>query len=725
MSRHITDLRSSLKLRLSAAAAVAVLTAAIPVGGPALASGDYGFTPVFSLLQSDGENTLPFLAPTNDSRISLLLLMNDAGMARPHAPAPLNADAKPGPYDAQTPLDFDNFVSVFTDLPDKPAAASDAVDPAAEFVTGEGDICRSNSDGNDGFQAALKTSKIPQAEQAVLGDARLAVAGACGPDALTAGKIADGAIRSGPGKDFAGYLAAAALFYGDDFTGARQGFAGLAKTRQPWLKEAAAYMVARADLNAAQAKAFGDYGELSLKDVDARTLAAADSEFQAYLHDYPHGAYAASARGLRRRVAWLAGDHARLADAYGAAFSNSDADLRNVSAVDLAYEIDNKLLGDVQPGDIHEPRLLATLDLMEMRQPDAKTQPKLSRADLEAQRPVFATQKALYDYLLAAYAFYDENDAGTALKVLGTTAPGPHMNNVEFSRQVLKGLALEATHKATEARAQWLALIPGAEPVMQRPAIELALAENYEQAGDIGPVFAANSPIKSPTYREMLLSRTAGPDLLRQRATAGDAVPHERALAIYTLLFKELNRGRYQAFLDDLHLAPAAPGATNYAYDKLNIGQETLPALADFTWAGTGPTDDFACPSLRSIATALAHNPHAERSLICLGEFLRINNYDGMFGAGPAAGQLASAKPQFPGKDVSRLDIYKSIIADTKTEPDVRAYALYRAINCWAPSAYNGCDATDAPVSQRKAWFQTLKTQYKTTAWAANLKYYW
>ena len=94
-------------------------------------------------------------------------------------------------------------------------------------------------------------------------------------------------------------------------------------------------------------------------------------------------------------------------------------------------------------------------------------------------------------------------------------------------------------------------------------------------------------------------------------------------------------------------------------------------------------------------------------------------------GAPKPAVELTSAPTQFAGVGVSRLDIYKAVIADAKAAPDLRAYALYRAVNCWAPSAYNSCDSTDAPKSQRKAWHDELKAKYRDSVWAQKLKYYW
>ncbi len=694
--------------------------------GPAGASSDYTPPKVYALVQADLDNTVPFLAPTNDSRATLLMLLADAGLTRAHLPVPYDPAAKPNPYAAQTPLDLDTFAAVFNDRPPP------ATDGTSDFVEGQGDRCRSNAAGGGAYLTALKSGGVPQGEQALLTAARQALIASCASGTRTVLNLQASTIKSAPGKDFATYLFAAADFYYGDFDTARKGFAGLVQSRHPWLKEAARYMIGRVDLNAAQVTAVGDYGEMTVANVNTKALANADAEFRGYLSDYPRGDYTTSARGLLRRVAWLGGDHGKLADAFGEAFAQTDPKLRNVSAVDLAYEADAKLLANAKPAEVREPRILATLDLMQMRRSEGQP-PTLSRASLEAQRPLFARQTELYDYLLAAYAFYDENNAAAALKILNGKSAGAHMSSVQFSQQVLKGLALETT-KNGGARAHWQALIPLAEPVLQRPAIELALAENYERSGQLASIFAPGSPIRTPTYRELVLTYSAGPDLLRQRVTAADAADHERRLSLYVLLFKELTRGRYQPFLDDLRQMPANPPKADI-YDTIGIGDDSIyPALENFNWAGTTASDGFACPSIKGIAAALAKAPHDERSLLCLGEFLRINNYDGVLrGDQPALPpgvpkppvELTSSPSQFPGVGVSRLDIYKAVIANAKAAPDLRAYALYRAVNCWAPSAYNSCDSTDAPKSQRKAWYDELKSKYRDTAWAQKLKYYW
>lgn len=68
---------------------------------------------------------------------------------------------------------------------------------------------------------------------------------------------------------------------------------------------------------------------------------------------------------------------------------------------------------------------------------------------------------------------------------------------------------------------------------------------------------------------------------------------------------------------------------------------------------------------------------------------------------------------------------YQQLLDNPQSSREERAYALFRAINCYAPSAINGCDDQDIDKEQRRQWFQTLKRQYADTPWAQRLKYYW
>ena len=728
------------------AAAGLALTCAMGAGSVS-ASGDFFPPKYFSL--SDGNTytlaqpaytgmSVPFLAPANDSRVNLMLLLADARHMRPHFLSSPTPFGRHGRYVAQTPIDFGTFTAVFDDGRPKPAPATEN---AYGVVDGQGDRCRSNAASAAAYVIALKASAAIASEKSLLVAARTALTSACFNGTAAASlNLAKDAITSAPGRDFTLYLAAASAFYSGDFSSARWLFVALGNSAQPWIREASLYGVARVDLNVDQAGIDGDYGGVSLQYVDTVALGQAETEYQTYLHDYPVGLYVGSASGLERRVLWLRGDKARLADLYEKAFDDETV-AGNTSMLDLTYEIDDKLFTGAKVSDIRGPWLLAALDLTRMRTEDGK--PALTQADLDAQAALFAAQPELYTYLRAAFSFYIENRPADVLKTLDGIKPAPHMSSVRYSELSLKGLALEALHRSAAARAHWLAIVPFTEPVLQRSAVELALAQNYEKSGDVAAVFAKGSPIHDPTYREILLSQSASPELLRARAIADDAPVHERQLALYVLLFKELTRGRYQAFTDDWRLMPDPAPPRTYG-DKLQIGLNNPPALIDFTRFGNKAHDGYTCPAIATVTAGLAANPHDEANLICLGEFVRIYEYDGYGYSGyenvgflrqdnppstsstpTAPVELGSVATQFPGRAISRLDTYRDIIKDPKADADVRAFALYRAVKCWAPGGNNSCDESDVPLGQRQQWYHELKVRYPSSYWAKSLKFYW
>jgi hypothetical protein len=65
------------------------------------------------------------------------------------------------------------------------------------------------------------------------------------------------------------------------------------------------------------------------------------------------------------------------------------------------------------------------------------------------------------------------------------------------------------------------------------------------------------------------------------------------------------------------------------------------------------------------------------------------------------------------------------VIANHQADRDARAYALYRAVNCFASSGNNGCGPQDIPQNTRKQWFRTLHKEYPNSVWAKSSKYYW
>jgi hypothetical protein len=136
--------------------------------------------------------------------------------------------------------------------------------------------------------------------------------------------------------------------------------------------------------------------------------------------------------------------------------------------------------------------------------------------------------------------------------------------------------------------------------------------------------------------------------------------------------------------------------------------------------------EDYPCTALARTAATLAASPANAKARLCLAEFWRLNGFDYyLAGTRPKADELGGSAPLFPGKPTARSALYAAVLADRTAAPEDIAYALYRSVQCYAPSGNNACGGEDVPQTQRKAWFQRLKRDYPTSRWASDLKYFW
>lgn len=672
--------------------------------------------PVWSLEKADydPDGNAAFLSPANDSRVNMMLLLADR--------RPTGLDLLPAGKGAGLVLfSWGTFAHRIT--PDD--------DPRIDDSPGR---CQTNASGAEAFTDAVAAADtIPAAEKSLLIAARRALS-VCGGHEEQATASA-GSPASPVGRAFTNYLVGARGFYRGDFALARESFERLRETEHPWLRETALYMVARTALNRAQSLMFDEYGSILPVDKRDRPAAtAASAALEAYLSAYPQGRYSASATGLLRRAYWLAGDKLRLSGAYQRIIA-SDAD-RSTAAMDLdlAQEIDAKLFDHADPSAADATSrltggaMLAISDLMRMR--DAEGSPccsPIGADEIEAQRSGFGSEVALFDYVRAAHAFFVRHDPAAVLRLIPDASHQQRFGTLQFSRQVLRGLALDATND-TNARRFWIDLLPGADGPYQREAVELAIATHDERSGAPERVFAEGSPVTNKLIREVLLTYKAGPDLLRRQARDAALPARERNVALYLLLSKELQRGFYADFLRDVRLVPAT--APNQSGAELNDGsievlenEEPMP-LGMFT----RPSDlgGIGCPALSNTVQALVANSRAVTPQLCLAEFFRNNGFDHFpYDEALKNKGLASTAPLFAGAPYSRQSVYQAVLADRRATADERAYALYRAIRCYAPSGGNDCGGQDVDVEQRRAWFRQLKADYPKSRWAKSSDLYW
>lgn len=707
-------------MTINKAARAGLVAAAFVVAGMvAYACADIGESPTWELAKDyyDSGGNGAFLTPGNDTRVNLMLLLADRRGTIVRHPAARGE----GP-----PL-------VLFPWKVMAAAAEPPVDESDSGEWGDPSRCQTRASGAAAFAAALRANaQVLQDEKQRLESARVAFL----PDCSGAGAPSPTVAVSSPaGLGFAAYLRAAGDFYGGRFEAAREGFTGLAAAPDRWLRETALYMVARNELNRAQEASFDDYG--SLADPQRRDLAgiaAAGAAFEAYLKAYPKGLYASSARGLTRRVAWLGGKREALAAAFDRQLSAPGPFDGAAGATDLPNEIDLTLLNDGGGDAARDPLLLAVADLRRMRCVDDFETPgkdctaRLGREELERQAPLFERDPALFGYLRAAEAFFVRRQPREVLALIPDAARQKRFTYLEFSRQVLRGMALDSTADRN-ARGFWLSLFDGAAQPYQREALELALALHDERAGGLERIFTPGSRVRHPVIRQLLLEQVSGPVLLRRQARDREAPRRERDVATYVLLAKELRRGLYRDFLDDVRLVPPdASGEGYYSgaryYDARYNAQLASPPLGLF-----GPkarVGDAGCPALAATVRQLAGAPGAIRPRLCLAEFFRTNGFDEFELDSPLQGPgLGTSAPQFAGETYQRLEVYKSIIADRAASGEERALALNRAVRCYAPVGNNSCGGAEVGLEQRRAWFSRLKRDHSNSPWARSLKHYW
>ncbi|AKM04806.1 hypothetical protein [Burkholderia pyrrocinia] len=697
------------------------------------ASGDDGCYAPTTLRQTAYScANLPMLSPANDTRINAMLMMVDSSKVAQVFPDPKTIPVKDriNQIVVPFPMDFSGWIYIGQKQPDKTGGASDTDAPSNQYADGEGSICRSMTAGTDAFNDALTAAGgIPADETTRLRTARADIAQkTCAAGGASAAWTRP-AVKSPLGQQFAAYLDGTNAFYRADFLTATQAFANASHSANPWLKETGLYMTGRAQLNAAQANAFdNDSPTPSRARVTKVSLDAANTVFRTYLKVYPQGHYAVSASGLLRRVAWLGGNVTQQADLYGHALARWSPATSNVPLMQLANELDSKLLfgSELDAAQIQSPTVLATVDLLRMRTSDSSNSSRskpLTLDDLQAQKPRFANAPALYDYLLATWYVQIGHKPDAALELLPQTPAAP-LDYFGLSQQALRAFALEDSGQTDKARQLWRDLIPLAKFRFQREALELALAINLEQAGLVNDAFADDSPVQNAALRAILLQRSASADLLRAQAQNPAAGGALRDTALYTLLYKELTRSHYADFLADAALVSGTPA----------------DPLKPFIAPGARNEDGYTCPSARDIATTLQQNPGDAKGLNCLADFARLHP--------PAAGlesdpvplwirnassttatrvppTLGAAPSQFAGKPYERMSSYVTVMADAQANPNDRAYALYRAIKCYAPGGSNECGGKDVPKNTRKRWFDTLKASYPGSPWAQKLRYYW
>lgn len=530
------------------------------------------------------------------------------------------------------------------------------------------------------------------------------------------------------------YLTAARAFYDGRFAEALTAFRTLSQANQPWIAETAQYMVLRTLLNQSMEGAHDEYGFVDIRKSHKALLAEALGAGQEYLNRYPQGEYADSTKGLFRRLHWMAGETTHLLADYQSELDKV-SDLPTLQA--LVSELDQTLLSahigndQLPPYDQTGDAPLTLLNALRGLRSDQWRGGDWNDEQFAAARQALLDkqQPDLVRYLDASVLLFDKQDYPGVLALIPSSDEAH--DTLGFSLQILRGLALQQGNQLPEATLHWQQLLASRDNPQQRAFVEMMLAGAWLQAGLPEKVFAADSPITQVRLRSLLLKKTAYRDLLRQQRDKG-ANAVEKQVALHTLLVRDLELGDLKAVLDDLGYIPAD-------YRDPEPSSETpwlLPpdadiALGQFQWKGEGTQPGYHCEGLEPVLKNLIANPKDGHALNCFGEYLRLKaphidssaEEAGMWPLPPFADPLAGE--QQGATTLSRLRLYQTVMTLPGVEPEDKSYALYRAVMCYAPSGYNGCDDQEISKTQRKTWFDTLKSRYPGSPWAKKLRYYW
>lgn len=590
-------------------------------------------------------------------------------------------------------------------------------------ASGYGRCLTDNVQAVEAFLKELKNASLPSQDRMLLAQERLRFAGLCenameGHEPLPVSEAA---------KPYARYLEAAATFYAGRYEPALAQFKTLATDAPDWVRETSLYMLGRVTLNQAQIR-FDLWSEPSAENIDKAFLDRAASAFGDYLKTYPKGRYAESAKGLFRKIHWLAADYQRWLAAMGAETSSK-------AVLDFIDETERKADPAGNRVDALWPSpVLTSLGTLASWRPQNEGEPSVPPVDVEmlaAHRGDFANAglEPLWSYLALAHAFWMEKNYPELIRQTASERIAAKPSNLAYSRWVLRGLSLMALRQFPEAESHWLETLKTVEHPGQKIQAQWLLALTWNETSRLDSVYAKDSPVALPEIQDYFIHK-AKPPLLESLLKRDDLPPRTKSLAYFRLVSQWV---RHRDF------AAAEQILTAYPRSEFAMAQDKLAPLFS-----EEQKEGYACPAFRELLAALRKTPDSARWLNCMGDFLRTwdwnypdpvvadeNPFE--FGAhhwhelADYGLPTTPAEDAFGGKIYTSMDYYREAIERrgvARTDEDL-AYALHRATTCFASSGNNHCGDQDIPKSQRAAWFKRLKTEHKNSPWAKGRKYYW
>lgn len=667
-----------------------------------------------------------YLHPWNDTRINLKLLLQDQGRFTPQSRSQMPAfddDLAPmGGYAEPKQVEDGNKIAVLNQLPRlkiPPEVFNQAQSRINNWREGR---CVSDSWASvQQYLSQLELAGLTEEEIRHLGTARLNMAGTCPASQAVPVEVA---LTSPKAAEFELYLKAAAAFYAGKFSEAAETFKLLAEAKTAWLQETAQYMLGRVYLNLAQQGAADSWGLFAKDAINSAQLSNAEQAFNAYLKNFPTGVYAASARGLARKIAWLGQNQAQLAILYGGQFKEAMLAAPSDAAVALINEIDNRhwfFAANNSAGIFsREPNwqipefaavaVLARQRIIDTSVPDKdKTAPyALSAEALKTSIAEFKKngQEKLGHYLLLSHQFFVLRNYPAVVEATANLEITDKLSNLDFSAAYLRGLALEKTQQKEKAYAHWKTLAEKAKSDGARIQSQIAFAIHLAENDRLKDVFAENSLITFAPIRKPAIIYSANAQVLEFIMQVKHTSADEKRAALMQLARKNLQHQQYAEALRLIKL---------YPLENYNLGD---------IYSQDHAQNPSAAKLLDNLQQYL-DNPKDLMALVNLAGRYQNYHLTDLTPAKLAPGQVGGVTAKWAGEIKSTLQVFQQIIDDNSTPAEVKAKALSGAINCFRRTGANRCDAQDIPASQRKAWFTTLKKTYGKSQWAEAQSVYW
>ncbi|MGO2340209.1 MAG: hypothetical protein ACTH5M_06405 [Psychrobacter sp.] len=692
----------------------------------------------------------PILDTGNDTQTNLYLLLADKGLI--HFDEPNTHDS-----DSYRAYDFPLTLSTLRQM-----AVNEVKNPDQNFLKQSekshyAEYCNSFHTGEEALKDALKIdTQLTSKERLQLMQFRQAIRSECtdsfGHDTSSAKNTSTFPLKwSVNAQPYADYIMATQLFYlgeKSDFDSAHNLYSALIDLKTgdnaglAWLVDTANYMLIRTGINRVYQHGMGDYRYKS-ETVDPRLFASTQKAINTYLSHFKNGHYTASARGLQRRLYWLAGQQDKLIDEIEWQIDHTNSLLFNLDSRLLPEEIEQRVFFAsfdelIDINKLNGPILLTSFALYRLRPADSLNAPKpLTLTELERLKPKFKNRMDLYQYLIATYYFVQEKNPKLAIKYLPTTLPTGEMSYSRFSQYVLKAKALQQISRVDEANAIWDRLHQLPTQPFQDTVTELALALQADQTNDYSKLFGNNATVQSQNLKMRVIKYSADPTLLKNIANNHSSTDTIGAEARYALLAKSLIHGQYSDYLTYQQSYLPKNAQKYLGFDSEDEALKYLPAFSEFNWQGKKVSPSINCQDLTKTVTRLSQNPKDRLQTLCMAEFMDdttinyyLEDYDQSYHSSDQSDSgyrypyLGDIPSRFEGQALNRLDIYQSIF-NSNRDDELSAYALHRAIGCFASSGSNHCSDENVDMSVRKAWFKRLKSDFKNTSWAKNQKYYW